>query len=523
MTGARQSADAARAEVGDVLVEGRRRAGGDHSRPVGGPRTVLALQRSAGNAAVSALLAAKLRSPGEQAVTEIDGALTEFRRDEPAVDTVEKGLRAAKAVGVPVDLEGPKPPAAALAVTTTGFGPGSVAPKKPVPPAKPVPAVNPLGRATAAAAKAGPGRGAAPAKAPPATPGGGGAVPALGPAALAGDQLLAPPAPPVAVRPEEDPAFTRVTGDVRTFAAAKKAHPPAAAKAKEAQDAALPPTDDVAGQARAAKVDAMDAQQAGSFDRKAFIAAVKTAIEARSPKTLKEAADPSASRAGEVKGEVKGLVTQGKDGQAKDIEAATEAAPDESRAVPKPVTPMTGEQPGRAVAIPAAGAVPKPAPAEQVNLAAGKHEANQELASAEVTEAQLAQSNEPEFEQALADKQAAAAHADTAPGEFRRHEAEAIGQSRTQAAAQTTAAVTGMQGAKGAALAQLVADKGRAKSSDEAKRAEVTTKIQGIFAATEADVKKLLDGIDPKVEAAFEQGEAGARSAFETYVAAKMS
>ena len=40
-----------------------------------------------------------------------------------------------------------------------------------------------------------------------------------------------------------------------------------------------PPSDDVAGQAKAAKVDTMDAQQAGSFDKKAFIAAVKTAIE----------------------------------------------------------------------------------------------------------------------------------------------------------------------------------------------------------------------------------------------------
>ena len=62
-----------------------------------------------------------------------------------------------------------------------------------------------------------------------------------------------------------------------------------------------------------------------------------------------------------------------------------------------------------------------------------------------------------------------------------------------------------MHSAKGAALAALVADKGKAKSKDEAKRAEVTTKIQGIFTATEAEVKKLLDGLDPKVEAAFDR------------------
>ena len=71
-----------------------------------GPRALIALQRSAGNAAVNALMAGRLRFPGEQAAAEIDAALREIRRDEPAIDTVEKGLKAAKAAGVPVDLEG---------------------------------------------------------------------------------------------------------------------------------------------------------------------------------------------------------------------------------------------------------------------------------------------------------------------------------------------------------------------------------------------------------------------------------
>ncbi len=523
MTGARQSADAARAAVSDALTTGRRRAGGERPHATVGVRAFLAMQRSAGNAAVSALMAAKLRSPGEQAVSEIEGALKEIRKDEPAIDTVEKGLEAAKAAGVPVDLEGPKPPPSALAVTMTGFGPGSVAAKKPVPPPKPVPAKSPLGKAGAAKAgggKAAGGKGAA----KPAGGGGGGGAVAMGPAPLASDQLLQPPVAPTAQRPEEDPAFAQVKGKVKAFAKDKKAHPPAASKAKEAQDAALAPTDDMAGQAKAAKADTMDAQQAGAFDRKAFIAAVKAAIEAKSPKSLKEADNYKESgKAGEVKGEVKGLVTGGKQAQAKDIEAATEAAPDQSKAVPKPVTPLAQEQPGQAVPIPAAGAVPKPAPAEQVNLEAGKHEANQEMADAEVSDEQLAQSKEPAFEQGLADKKDAAAHADTAPGEFREHEKEVIQQGKTEAAAETTAGVAGMQGAKGAALAKLVADKGKTKSKDEVKRAEVTAKIQGIFTATEADVKKVLDGLDPKVETAFEQGEAGARAAFEGYVVAKMS
>jgi hypothetical protein len=194
----------------------------------------------------------------------------------------------------------------------------------------------------------------------------------------------------------------------------------------------------------------MDAQRPGTFDKKAFIAAVKAAIEAKSPKTLKEADNyKSSGKTAEVKGEVKGLVTEGKKGQAKDIEAATAAAPDQSKAVSKPVTPMSSEQQAPAVPIPATGAVPKPAPPDQLNLEAGKQQANQEMAEGDVTEPQLAQSNEPEFEQALADKKAAAAHADTAPAEYRKTEAGVIQQGKSDATEETAKGVAGMQGARG--------------------------------------------------------------------------
>ncbi|GAA3803297.1 hypothetical protein [Nocardioides panacisoli] len=514
--------------IGERLTEGRERARSS-GRPAG-PARLFALQRAAGNSAVTALLSGRLKSSGD-AVADIDKALTEVRGNDPDVSIVEKGLKATKAAGVPVDLEGEanKPPASALAVVTTGFGPGAVAPKKPVPPPKPTKPVSPLGKAAAKAPKpAGSAKhhaGKADAGATTGVAGGAGtaAAPAA-PTPLPADKLLQPPVPPPGVTPAEDPAFAQVKANVKGFAKAKKAHQPASAKAKEAQGAALPPTDDVSGQAKAAKVDSMDAQQAGTFDKKAFIAAVKTAIEAKSPKSLKEADDYKESgKAGEVKGEVKGMVTQGKEGSAKDIEAATDATPDQSKAVPKQVTPLQPEDPGKAASIPASGAAPKPAPAEQTNLAAGKHEVNQEMADAQVSDEQLARSNEPEFQGALADKQKAAEHADTAPAEFREQEKATLAENKAQAGAQTAAGVAGMQGAKGAAVAKLVSAKAQTKSKDEAKRAEVTGKVQEIFAATEADVKKILEAIDPKVEKAFDEGEAGARAKFETYVAAKMS
>ncbi|MFD9705432.1 hypothetical protein [Lentzea sp. NPDC059081] len=473
------------AEVTHALADGKRKAAAP--TVAGSPHALLALQRDAGNAAVGALMAAKQKQPDE---AHIDAALKEVKRGEPDIDTVEKGLKAAQTAGVPVTMEGPKPPASALAVTTTGFGPNAVQPKKPTPPAKPVPAKSKLGTA--------------------------GAKPAVKPGGAAPKPAAAPAIPAVAAA---DPAFVQVAEKVKGVAVAKKAHPPAAAKAKEAQDAAQGPSDDLAGQAKAAKVDSMDAQQAGSFDKQAFIAAVKTAIEAKAPKSLQEATSPQGKADG-VATEVKGMVSQGKDGQAKDIEQATDAPPDQSKAVPKPVTPMAAENAGAAPAIPASGAAPKPVPAAQTDLTAGKQQVAQE--QGDVTDEQLRHSNEPQFQQALDAKQTAAAHADTAPGQFRAQEQQVLGQAKTDANAETATGVAGMQGAKGAALAKLVADKGKTKTKDEAKRAEVTTKIQGIFTATEAEVKKILGGIDAKVETAFATGEAQAKQAFESFVAAKV-
>src|SRR6185312_15567115 len=213
------------------LAEARRRA--CPVRAPGNSVGLRTLQRTAGNAAVNALLMGKLRAPAK---SEIDAALREMRRDEPAIDTVEKGLKEAKAVGVPVELEGPKPPPSALAVTMTGFGTAAVTPKKPVPPAKPVAAKSALGKAGAKPAKkSGAGGGAVQGATAKAAPTGGGAV--AGPAPLPADQLLQPPVPPKPVKPEKDPAFAAVTSNVKDFGKDKRAHPPAASKAKEAQDA----------------------------------------------------------------------------------------------------------------------------------------------------------------------------------------------------------------------------------------------------------------------------------------------
>ena len=376
------------------------------------------------------------------------------------------------------------------------------------------------GGATQAAAGGGGAAGGAPAAA-----GSAAAAPAqaaAGGAAGGGAAGAAAPAP--RRDPSEDPNFQAMKGKAGAAGSKAKAHQPAAAGAAAAQAAAVPPGNEVASQAAGAQVEEMGAQQPGTFDRKAFIAAVQKAIDAAAPKNLEEADDFKGSgKTAQVKGEVGQLVKGGKKDAEKDIKTATDAPPDASKAKPKDVTPLAPEKPGEASSsVGAANAMPGPRPPEDTDLSAGPAQVDEEMEREGVTEEQLANSNEPDFTAALDARQTAKEHSATAPGEYRAQEQEVLAKGRDEAAEAESAGLTGMHGSKVAALAKVVSQQGEAKSQDESKRAKVAADIQAIYDKTKTDVTGILTGLDGKVESAFTSGEESARKQFEDYVGTKM-
>ena len=116
-------------------------------------------------------------------------------------------------------------------------------------------------------------------------------------------------------------------GRSKGAAGGAKAHTPAKAGAANAQGAAAPPSNDASSQAQAAQVDEMSTKEPGAFDREAFIAAVKQAIEKQAPKNLEEADEFKDGGADGVKTEVSGHVKKGKEGSEKDIKDSTNAPP----------------------------------------------------------------------------------------------------------------------------------------------------------------------------------------------------
>ncbi|MEV6638447.1 hypothetical protein AB0M54_47830, partial [Actinoplanes sp. NPDC051470] len=294
------------------------------------------------------------------------------------------------------------------------------------------------------------------------------------------------------------------------------AHPPPASKANAAQAAAKAPADDKQAQGKAANAEKMNAAQPGAFDKAAFIAAVNKAIADQAPKNLDEADSfGDSGKADAVKGQVQGRVGQGKEQSAKQIETTTKAAPDTSQAKEKPVTPLTKEPAPANPGTPnPANAVPDKAPASATDFSAGPAQVDQEMAGAQVTEEQLAKSNEPEFTGALKEKKAGEQHAATAPGQVRAAENQTLADAKAGAQASAATSVEAMRGQKAAANNAVGQGQQGAQGKDESKRAQVTAKLQTVFDATQKDVEGILTGLDKKVDDAFSTGEKQARDAF---------
>ena len=334
--------------------------------------------------------------------------------------------------------------------------------------------------------------------------------------ALQRQGCAAPAVAPAGVTPASDPKFQSLRKDVGGQAKAAKAHPPAGAEVKKAQDASVAPADDKEAQAKAAQADKMAAAKPAGFDKAAFIAAVNAAVAKQAPQNLDDADKFATSgKADQIKTEVMGKVTSGKDASAKDVTDRTKEAPDTSRAVEKPVKPLPETPPPPALAAPdPRKATPDKAPPSQTDLRADQCETQGKMAEAEVTDQQLAQSNEPEFTGALAAKQEGEQHTASAPAAVRESEAGQLAAVTGAAQASGQAAMASMTGARSTSGQKGQAAKSATKSKDEQDRARITGEIKGIFAETKTKVEGVLGALDDQVAKRFQTGEAQAKAAF---------
>jgi hypothetical protein len=221
---------------------------------------------------------------------------------------------------------------------------------------------------------------------------------------------------------------------------------------------------------------------------------------------------------------VQGKVSQGKSEAARDIADRTAQPPDPSAAVEKPVRPLPPVPPTPALAPPNPSLLtPTRAPAEQTDLRAGECETNAMMAEASVTDQQLADSNESQFTEALAAKQAGEEHTATAPAEVRAAEARELAATTESARATGTSGVAAMGAANETGRSAVDTTRSDTSAADHDARAKLNADLRAVFTSAKQDVEKILSELDDKVARRFDDGEQQARAAFTADHTARMA
>ena len=327
--------------------------------------------------------------------------------------------------------------------------------------------------------------------------------------------------------PEADPAFQAVVGKTKKVAQQEKQHEPAKTKANQAQAAAVAPPSEVESKGQANQMGEMEQAETPGFDKAAFKAKLMERIAETAPKNLEEADDfKNNNKLESVKGELSGKVKEEQEGSQKPLEDKSKEAPDTSSIEPKTVTPLPPTQPGAAPSgVGAEGAVPKSKGKGEVEapLQENSKQLDRQMAEADVTEEQLAKSNEPQFKSALTAKKEAQTDASQTPQAYRQSEQAELSQAQAEAVATSEEKLQGMHSDRAKLLTQVVGKQTESKGKDEQSRAKVAGDIQQIYSETKTKVESILTGLDTKVETAFDTGAAKAKKAFEDYVDKHMS
>lgn len=332
--------------------------------------------------------------------------------------------------------------------------------------------------------------------------------------------------PEIPRSPEEDPEFQAVVSRAEHRASGQQAHRPAQREVNSAQSAAPSPDNETESLAQASQVEEMDQQEPGTFNADAFKQLLLDQIAAILPKNEKDADKFSKDdRMDQVQNAASNQVGQEKERAAGSIENSTRQEPDINSVEARQPADLDELNPGTEPAdIAADEAMPNTRPAAEVSapLQENAVEMDQQMQQAEVTDEQLANSNEPQFTQALNKKKEAKQHSEQAPVQIRQHEQSILGSSQSRAQSTGQNQLEGMHTDRTNLLGQVMGQQEELMSQNTAERQQVADHIYEIYETTKTDVEEILSTLDVEVNHQFVQGAEKAKVAFENHVDREM-
>jgi hypothetical protein len=320
--------------------------------------------------------------------------------------------------------------------------------------------------------------------------------------------------------PDSDPRFRKVMEQLKAGASKTKAHVPPMKKGADASAAAKGPPNERLAAGKAKQVDKIQEAKEGKPEPSSFLAILRAEIAKAMPKTL-GATDNFDQTAQQMKGGLKGNVSQQKDNSTKDVSGASKQAPapaGEAKAGGAvPAEPAPGAPP-----VNAPEGMPAPKSDADVSLQDSKQDTDAQMKEAEVTPDQLKKANDPRFSAVLDAKTQVARQADAAPAQYRGKEKATLSTAAATAQADSRKGAAAMIGVRSGSNVRVLTRQQQQKAADEKKRLDVVAQIETIFTDTKNKVDQKLASLDTEVGAIFDQGTEAALTAMTSFVNTRM-
>lgn len=326
---------------------------------------------------------------------------------------------------------------------------------------------------------------------------------------------------------KDNPGFMELSGSINTTAKLQKRHESAPKASNDAQAAAPSPSNERESMAQAGQVNVMDEQKPGTFSKDEFKALLTAKIKGiKLPANEAEADEfEKNNNIQEVNKTAMGDVKNEKNAASHDIADATAKKPDITGQPVRPVAKMPTPNVGKAPSTPSvARAMPIKRDAVSVEKPIQEQTASidSEMKANGVTDSMLANSNEPSFTKALAEKNNAKTQSAAATQQFRKTEGNELAKTKEEAQSQAARQISGMHSARKGGLDHAHGEQKQTATKDSQKRKEIADHINSIYNSSKTDVDGILNNLDKSVAEKFDRGSKVAKKAFEDHVHKEM-
>ncbi|WP_445432791.1 phage tail protein [Chryseobacterium indoltheticum] len=323
--------------------------------------------------------------------------------------------------------------------------------------------------------------------------------------------------------PHSDPQFNQTVSLVKNTAKAKRTHTTKEKAENQANAAAKVPGGERKSKARGQQVEKLDQQKADPFKPSDFKAKLKSRVDKMQlPTNEKEVENFEAHNNIAKVNQLAGAdVVASKNNVTGSIEKVAKQEPSESQIQQRVATSLPDPKIGSKVNIKAT--VPGRRGDAELSepVTKGYKAVEQQFEKNNITDEQLASSNEPAFINALNAKKAAKENAENTPGEFKAAESKKLESSKQDAQGKTNNTMEGMHHSRKEMLDGVTQKQHKAGEKNTGKHQDVVAQLNQIYADTKKSVDAQLNDLETKVTQLFDAGAKVAKDTFEKYVTKK--